>query len=175
LALAAAIAALIAAVRSRALRLRMGALVTRAPFVGERLKTYRLTRLYRTVAMLLHGGVPLLSSLSMVSGLLDPSSRQRLEHAMREVREGGTLSAALQRNALTTVIAQRMLEVGERSGNLGGLMEQAAQFHEDELARWVERATRMLEPMLMLLMGLLIGAIVVLMYLPIFDLAGTLQ
>lgn len=163
------------AIRSGALQARIGNLLPRVPFLSERLMTYRLTRLYRTVAMLLHGGVPLVSALRMASGLLDVASRQRFEAATADVRDGGSLSSALERHGLTTPIADRMLQVGERSGDLAGLMEQAAAFHEEELGRWFERATRMLEPCLMLFIGALIGAIVVLMYMPIFDLAGTLQ
>lgn len=169
------VAGLTWAIRSGSLQARVGNLLPRVPFVSERLMTYRLTRLYRTVAMPLHGGVPLVSALRMASGLLDTTSRQRLEAATAEVRDGGPLSGALERHGLTTPIADRMLQVGERSGDLAGLMTQAAAFHEEELGRWVERATRMLEPCLMLLIGALIGAIIVLMYMPIFDLAGTLQ
>jgi general secretion pathway protein F len=68
-----------------------------------------------------------------------------------------------------------MLRVGERSGQMGELMERIARFHDDQMALWVERFTRLFEPLLMALIGVVIGFIVVLMYLPIFELAGTLQ
>jgi general secretion pathway protein F len=170
-----AVIAAIAAYRSGRLQAAWTRLLPVLPLLGARLRVYRLTRFYRTVAMLLQGGVPLVSALRMVAGLVDEASRSKLEAAIREVHEGGRLSDALARHALTTSIAQRMLQVGERSGDLGGLLGQAATFHEEELGRWVERTTRMLEPVLMLFIGVLIGAIVVLMYMPIFDLAGTLQ
>jgi general secretion pathway protein F len=64
--------------------------------------------------------------------------------------------------------------VGERAGNMGEMMERAAAFHDEEMARWAEWATRLFGPLLMLLMGLVIGAIVVLMYLPIFQLAESI-
>jgi general secretion pathway protein F len=67
-----------------------------------------------------------------------------------------------------------MLAVAERTGAMSEMLERAAAFHERELARWLERATRLFEPALMAMMGLVIGAIVVLMYMPIFDLAGSL-
>jgi general secretion pathway protein F len=163
------------AARSEAVRSALGGALARAPWLGARLRTYRLARLYRTAAMLLRGGVPLATALDTVSGLLDASSREALAAATREVREGSTLSAALERHHLTTPIATRMLRVGERGGDLSGLMSQAAAFHEEELARFVERFTRLFEPLLMLVIGLMIGAIVVLMYMPIFDLAGSLR
>jgi len=65
--------------------------------------------------------------------------------------------------------------VGERAGNMGEMMERIAAFHDEEMARWAEWVTRLLGPVLMLLMGLLIGAIVILMYLPIFQLADSIQ
>jgi general secretion pathway protein F len=164
-----------AIVLARSQAARFGLVLSRIPVFGERLQTYRLTRLYRTLGMLLRGGIPLVSALDMAGGMLDSGSRARLANAARLVREGGSLSSAFKRNALATPIAARMLEVGERSGDLSGLIEQAAGFHEQELGRWVERSTRLFEPLLMMFIGLLIGAIVVLMYMPIFDLASSLQ
>ena len=69
----------------------------------------------------------------------------------------------------------RMLRVGERTGQMGEMMERIATFHEEELARWVERFTRTFEPLLMAVIGIVIGGIVVLMYFPIFELAGSIQ
>jgi len=76
---------------------------------------------------------------------------------------------------LTTPVALRMLRVGERTGQMGEMMERIAVFHEEELARWVERFTRIFEPLLMALIGVVIGGIVVLMYFPIFELAGSMH
>jgi general secretion pathway protein F len=67
-----------------------------------------------------------------------------------------------------------MLLVGERSGAMGDMMERIAAFYEEDTARWVDRFTRLFEPLLMVLIGGLIGCIVVLMYMPIFDLAGSI-
>jgi general secretion pathway protein F len=68
-----------------------------------------------------------------------------------------------------------MLRVGERSGNMGEMMERIAAFYDEELARAVDLLTRLIEPVLMMVIGLIIGVIVVLMYFPIFELAGSLQ
>jgi general secretion pathway protein F len=81
----------------------------------------------------------------------------------------------MEANGLTTTIALRMLAVGEKGGNMGEMMERIAEFHDDEISRWVEWFTRLFEPLLMAAIGLVIGAIVVLMYMPIFELAGSLQ
>jgi general secretion pathway protein F len=81
----------------------------------------------------------------------------------------------MEANGLTTTIALRMLAVGEKGGNMGEMMERIADFHDEEISRWVDWFTRLFEPLLMAAIGLVIGAIVVLMYMPIFELAGSLQ
>ncbi len=149
--------------------------VTRIPAVGERVRVYQLTRFYRTMGMLLMGGTPVTQALGMVSGLLDQDLRQRLEGAMRRVREGQPISVSLDSHGLTTPVALRMLRVGERTGMMGDMMERSAAFHEEELARWVERFTRTFEPLLMAVIGVVIGGIVLLMYFPIFELAGSIH
>ncbi len=68
-----------------------------------------------------------------------------------------------------------MLRVGERSGDMGEMMERIAVFYDDEIARWVDWFTKLFEPLLMVAIGGVIGVIVVLMYLPIFELAGSMQ
>jgi len=147
----------------------------RIPAVGERMRVFQLARLYRTLGMLLRGGIAIVPALDMVSGLLSPALQQRLAVATRAIREGRPMSHAFETQGLTTAVALRMLRVGERAGNMGEMMERAAAFHDEELARWAEWATKLLGPVLMLFMGLVIGAIVVLMYLPIFQLAETIQ
>ena len=147
----------------------------RLPGVGERLKVYQLARFYRTTGMLLKGGMPLVAALDMAAELLHPVLRERLVAASRAISEGRGVSASMDANGLTTPVAMRMLVVGESSGSMGDMMDRIAGFHDDELARWVDWFTRMFEPLLMAAIGLVIGAIVILMYMPIFELAGNLQ
>jgi general secretion pathway protein F len=68
----------------------------------------------------------------------------------------------------------RLLAVGEQSGNMGEMMDRIALFHDEEITRWVDWFTRLFEPLLMAAIGLVIGGIVILMYMPIFELAGSL-
>jgi general secretion pathway protein F len=147
----------------------------RIPALGERMRVYQLTRFYRTMGMLLMGGTPAAQALTMVSGLLDQELRQRLEGAVRRIREGQPMSVSLDAHGLTTPVALRMLRVGERTGMMGDMMERSAAFHEEELGRWVERFTRTFEPILMAIIGVVIGGIVLLMYFPIFELAGSIH
>jgi general secretion pathway protein F len=163
------------ALRSPSLRARLGAALWRVPAVGERLKLYQLARFYRTIGMLLRGGMPLLPALQMGRELLHPVLRERLTAASRAVSEGRPVSASMEEHGLTTAVALRLLAVGEQSGNMGEMMDRIATFHDEEIARWVDWFTRMFEPLLMAVIGLVIGAIVVLMYMPIFELAGSIQ
>lgn len=144
------------------------------PAMGERVRVYQLARFYRTLGMLLRGGTPMVSALELVSGLLQPAYRNQLAAATQLIREGQPISTAFSEHRLTTPVAIRMLRVGERGGNIGDMMERIAAFYDDQLAAWVDWFTRLFEPLLMAFIGLLIGAIVVLMYLPIFELAGGL-
>ena len=88
---------------------------------------------------------------------------------------GTVLGQALASAGLATPLSTRLLRAGEGSGQLAGMLARVADFHEDEVTRDVERIARVAEPLLMLGLGLLIGSVVLLLYLPIFDLAGGLQ
>lgn len=145
------------------------------PAIGERMRVYQLARFYRTLGMLLRGGIPLVTALQMVAGLLQPGLRASLEGACRTIREGQSVSESMSRQGLTTEVALRMLRVGERTGKLGEMTERIAGFYDDDMARWVDWFTRLFEPLLMTFIGLVIGLIVLLMYLPIFELAGNIQ
>jgi general secretion pathway protein F len=145
------------------------------PALGERLKVYQLARFYRTIGMLLRGGMPLVAALELGAELLHPLLRERLATASRSISEGHGVSQSLEANGLTTPVALRMIGVGENGGNMGEMLDQAAAFHDEELARWVDWFTRLFEPILMAVIGLVIGCIVVLMYMPIFELANNLQ
>lgn len=145
------------------------------PVFGETLRIYQLARFYRTLGMLLRGGIPLVSGIRMVSPLLQPLLRQHLMLVEQDVREGKPLSLSMEQHALTTPIALRMLRVGERTGRMGEMMERIGMFYDDEIARAVDWFTRLLEPLLMVVIGLVIGVVVTLMYMPIFELAGSVQ
>ena len=157
--------------------LRAGAfrLFARIPMVGYRIELYQMARLYRTVGTLLRGGLPVVTAFEMTRGLLAEAARPRLAAATRAVREGRSLTDALAAQGLTTLVAERMLRVGERSGNMGEMMDRIAEFYDEELSRFVDLATRLIEPAMMTAIGLVIGLIVVLMYFPIFELAGSIQ
>jgi general secretion pathway protein F len=156
-------------------RSAIGARIARIPALGSRLHVYQLARLYRTVGMLQRGGTPMVTAMRMSAGLLGANLRSNFANATQAVREGRSIADAMEQYGLTTPVATRMLRVGERSGNMGDMMERIAAFYDEELSRWVALVTRLIEPALMSLIGVVIGVIVVLMYFPIFELAGSIK
>jgi general secretion pathway protein F len=149
--------------------------ITSHPSLKEKVRVYQLARFYRTAGMLLKGGIPIMSVLEMVSGLLKFDLAQQLEQAKSEIKDGLPMSVAMEKYQLTTPVAVRMMRVGERSGQMGHMLENIGDFYDDEIARWVDWFIRLFEPVLMTLIGLIVGLVVVLMYMPIFDLAGSIQ
>lgn len=149
--------------------------VWQMPGIGPRLRIYQLARFYRSLGMLLRGGMPVVTALQMVSGLLQVSLREQLMMATELVRKGRSISQAMEECKLTTPVALNMIRVGERTGQMGEMMERIAAFHEEETARWLERFIKLFEPLLMTFVGLAIGLVVVMMYFPIFELAGSIQ
>ena len=156
-------------------RAAIGRRIASIPALGSRLHIYQLARLYRTVGMLQRGGTPMVTAMRMSAGLLSANLKPAFASATQAVREGRSLGDAMEQYGLTTPVAARMLRVGERSGNMGEMMERIAGFYDEELSRWVGLVTRLIEPALMSLIGIIIGVIVVLMYFPIFELAGSIQ
>lgn len=149
--------------------------IQRVPAIGERVRLYQLSRLYRTLGMLLRGGIPVVTAIDMAKSLLAVELQNKLSSAGRDIREGVTTSQAMDKHHLSTAVSSRMLRVGERSGQMGEMMERTAEFMDEELARWIDWFTKLFEPLLMACIGIVIGLIVVLMYMPIFELASSIQ
>ncbi|NQZ53780.1 MAG: type II secretion system F family protein [Piscirickettsiaceae bacterium] len=164
-----------AALMQPAVRAYIGTIITRLPQIGERVRVYHLSRFYRTFSMLLRSGIPVVSALDMVNELLGQTLQQNVTTAKHLISEGRPFAQAMTTCNLTTPVASQLFRVGEKSGKLDVMMERAADFHEQEMLRWVDAFTKLFEPMLMAAIGLVIGLIVLLMYLPIFELASGIQ
>ncbi|USX25493.1 type II secretion system F family protein [Oxalobacteraceae bacterium OTU3CINTB1] len=150
-------------------------LLSRLPGIGERVRIYELSRLYLTLGMLSEGGITIVHAIETVQGMVSAGIRQNLQAARASIEAGLPLSTAFEANQLTTPISLRMLRVGERTGDMGPMLTQSAAFYDGEITRWIDRFTRTFEPLLMAAIGLIVGAIVVLLYMPIFDLAGDMS
>ncbi|TFF42658.1 type II secretion system F family protein [Pseudomonas sp. RIT623] len=171
----AAIGALVALRRHHAVQRWSNRQLRRLPALHQRLVMYELARFYRSLGILLQGGIPILTALGMARGLLGSAGAESLGQASRRVAEGLALSDALEAAQLVTPVSLRLLRAGEQSGNLGEMLERCADFHDQEIGRWVEWFVKLFEPLLMTFIGLLIGLIVILMYMPIFELASSIH
>jgi general secretion pathway protein F len=147
----------------------------RIPALGERIRIYQLARFYRSLGMLLRGGMPAVASLDLVADLLPGALSQQLAKATRLIREGTPISHAMEQTGLTSAVSARMLRVGERTGQMGEMMERIALFYDAEISQWIDWFVKLFEPLLMAFIGLVIGFIVVVMYFPIFELAGSIR
>jgi general secretion pathway protein F len=143
--------------------------------LGPLLRRFRHAQFYRTSAMLVQGGIPALRAFGMSRPLLTPEDQRELDQATKSIGEGQRIGPALAKATIADPVALRMLEVAQRTGRLAEALARIADFQDSQLARAVGVASRLVEPALMIVIGLVIGAIVVLMYLPIFDLAASLQ
>lgn len=149
--------------------------ILRMPWLAAKADEFQLARFYRAVSLLLAAGISLSRAMGMVTGLLGSHQQSRLAQCRLAVEQGQSLSVALVDAGLASPVAESLIKVGERSGQMSEMLERTARFADEDFARWVDWASRLLEPILMSVIGFVIGAVVVLMYMPIFDLAGSLQ
>jgi general secretion pathway protein F len=175
LGIAAVIATAVWSIRRALRRGGIARLLARLPGIGERARIYELSRLYLTLGMLSEGGITIVGALDTVQAMVSPGMAASLRAARGAIESGRPLSDAFEANGLSTPISLRMLRVGERTGEMGPMLTRSAAFYDGEIGRWIDRFTRTFEPLLMAAIGLVVGAIVVLLYMPIFDLAGDMS
>jgi type IV pilus assembly protein PilC len=138
-----------------------------------------LSRFCRTYATLIRSGVPILRTLEIVSAA---SGKCQIEDACEEiakhVSQGGQVSEVLASNAFFPPMMKHMVKAGESTGNVDGMMNKIADFYDVECEATVAALTSLIEPMLIVFLGVVVGGIVMAMFLPIFQLgavAGGLQ
>jgi type IV pilus assembly protein PilC len=149
-------------------------LLLQAPVVGPVTVKHNTVQLTRTLGTVLAGGTPLVDALQIARGAV--SNRwvaQGMAGAVNEIREGTTLAAALDRPQVLPKLAIEMLSVGEETGSLDAMLRDVAEFYEADLDTRLTQLTTWIEPALLLVMGFLVGGIVIVMYLPVFQMAGT--
>lgn len=155
-------------------QLAIDRLVLKLPLVGQIAVEHNTVQLTRTLGTILAGGTPLIDALQGARGAV--SNRwiaQETIGAVNEIREGATLAGALDRSRVLPRLAIEMLSVGEETGSLDTMLRDVAEFYEANLDTKLTQLTTWIEPVLLLVMGVLVGGIVIVMYLPIFQMAGT--
>jgi type IV pilus assembly protein PilC len=146
------------------------------PLLGQIFIEHHTIQLARTLATVLAGGTPLVDALQISRGAV--SNRfisEGLATAVGQIREGSTLAAALEAPNILPQLAIEMLSVGEETGSLEAMLRDVAEFYEGNLDLRLTQLTTWIEPVLLLVMGVLVGIIVIVMYLPVFQMAGTVQ
>ncbi|NGZ58941.1 MAG: type II secretion system F family protein [Nitrospira sp. LK265] len=149
-------------------------LVLKLPLVGQIAVEHNTVQLTRTLGTILAGGTPLIDALRGARGAV--SNRwisQETIGAVNEIRDGATLADALNRSRMFPKLAIEMLSVGEETGSLDTMLRDVAEFYEADLDTKLTQLTTWMEPVLLLVMGVLVGGIVIIMYLPVFEMAGT--
>nr|WP_255557920.1 type II secretion system F family protein [Dyella sp. ASV24] len=147
--------------------------MARVPVLSDVFVTLGLSRLYRTLALLLDSGIPLVRAIDMTRGLVNSLQAAELAVATVRLRSGQALTESLAGTGLMPPIAESLLRVGERSGALADMCDKLANFLDIALDRKVDTFSRLFEPLLMSVIGVVIGVIVLMMYSPIFDLVGS--
>ncbi len=138
-------------------------------------REFQHLQMYRTTAILTSRGITIHKALLYSMELLSPSDQPRLRAALAAMREGVDISSALSNSGLSDIVATSMLNVAERTGSLPEMLDRIADFYERSLQRNIDIVSRLIEPVMMIIFGILIGGIVILMYLPIFDLAASIS
>ena len=134
---------------------------------------FRRAKMYQSLALMFRGGYTLDEALTVCEGMgLGASADSSLAKARSELARGRSVSGAFGDAGLTDTVSERLLAVGERSGGFEAVLQTIADRHATAFATFVERATRIVEPLLLLVVALVVGGIVVMMYMPIFDIAN---
>ncbi|BCA54073.1 General secretion pathway protein F [Nitrospira sp. KM1] len=155
-------------------RLAIDRLLLRTPVIGTLSIKQHTIQMARTLGTVLAGGTPLVEALHITrSAISNRYIATTMTDAVEEIREGATLAAALSRPDVFPKLAMEMLSVGEETGSLEAMLQEVAEFYEGDLDLRLVQLTTWIEPVLLLIMGIMVGAIVIAMYLPVFQLAGT--
>jgi type IV pilus assembly protein PilC len=146
------------------------------PFFGEIYLNYSISTLTRTLSTVFSGGIPLVETIKISSGTLNNSFlKMRLESAVQKIEEGIGFADSLLTTKFFPQLALRMISAGEGSGALGEVLDDIADFYESSIETKLSILTSTIEPLLMIIMGFLIGFIVLAMYMPIFQMATTIS
>jgi type IV pilus assembly protein PilC len=142
----------------------------KVPLFGDLIQKTAVARFCRTFGSLSRSGVPILQSLEIVR---DTAGNQvisnAIDEARKEVQSGGMLSLALQREKVFPVLATQMINVGEETGEIDKMLMKVADFYEDEVEQAVKAMTSIMEPIMIVVLGGMVGSILVAMYLPMFQ------
>ncbi len=160
--------------RTLTAQLQIDAVKLRTPIFGEIWIKYQVAQFSRVLSTLLQGGIPLVQALGTASASLGtPLLTKALDQAVRMVREGQPLSSSLSSTGIFPGLSIDMIEVGESTGALPAMLNSVADFYEDDVGTRMQAALSMIEPAIMIFMGIFVAFVLIALYLPIFSLADS--
>ena len=157
-------------------RARFDHVVLAIPFIGEAARKFVTAQMARTLATLLGGGIPLVNSLEVTArSVSNHHMAKELDVVTQRVREGEGLAASLSARRVVPDVALKMIEVGESTGSLQDMLSSLADFYDEEVETSVGRFVTLIEPALLVLMGVVIAALVLALYMPLFQLSNVVN
>jgi type IV pilus assembly protein PilC len=159
--------------RSEKLQMTMDRLLLKIPVFGDLINKSVVARWTRTLATMFAAGVPLVEALDSVGGAAGNAVYQKAtEQIQRDVSTGSALTTSMTTTGVFPTMVLQMAAIGEESGSLDHMLSKAAEFYEDEVDEMVKGLSSLMEPFIIVILGVIIGGIVVSMYLPIFKLGS---
>ena len=167
------IVALVTWSRKPGQRVQLDKAILRIPWLGSAARKFATSQAARTLATLLGGGIPLVQALDIsAKSLSNRYVASELESTQQRVQEGQSFAVALAERGVFPDVAVKMVEVGESTGALQEMLNSLADFYDEEIDTEVERFIKLIEPALLVLMGLVIAAVVLALYMPLFELGS---
>ena len=154
---------------------RLDYLILTIPGLGPMARKFATSQMARTLATLLGGGLPLVNALDIAARSVgNRYMAGQLDIVATHVREGESFAAALEARKTFPDVAVKMAEVGEATGALQDMLNTAADFFDEEIATYMERFVTLVEPVLLVIMGVVIGSLLLAIYMPLFQLSSVL-
>jgi type IV pilus assembly protein PilC len=148
----------------------------RVPYFGGLMRMYATSQLMRTLSTLLAGGLPLVNAIDVASASVgNRAMAGALRGATERIREGASLTAALESTAMLEALPLEMVKVGEQTGALGDMLNAIAEFYDEELDTRMAAVLSLVEPVLLVLMAVIVAGMLLAFYLPMFQAISAVQ
>lgn len=176
LAIAGGAAAVMSWARKPGQRTVIDRMLLELPWAGNTIRKFATSQMARTLGTLLGGGIPLVNGLEIVvQSMSNKYLSEEIQEINRRVREGQSFAAAMLQRGVFPDVAVKMVEVGESTGALQEMLNSLADFYDEEIETEVARFITLIEPILLVVMGLVIALVVIALYLPLFELSSVMS
>jgi type IV pilus assembly protein PilC len=158
-------------------RRRIGGVGLAVPLVGDLIVGAAMYRFVSSASLLLKSGIPMLETLSTLEGIFaeSPIYRDALARVHQRVAAGRPLAASLEETGLFTTMISNMVRIGEESGKLSEVMEQIAPYYKEKMEGMISKVTKLLEPIIIVGMGVTVAGLMMSIYMPMFEMAGKIH